>query len=60
MILKNLLKCLTTFVPADVGKPLRSKIFDIIYPILVFIDVTETERIQILTNYYIKFASTEA
>lgn len=35
MILKNLLKCLTGFVPSDVGKPLRSKMFGIIYQQLV-------------------------
>ena len=60
MILRNLLKCLTSFVPSDVGKPLRSKIFEIIYQNLVIIDVSETERIQILSDCYIKFASTEA
>ena len=59
MILKNLLKCLNSFVPSDVGKPLRSKMFGIIYQQLINIDVTKTERIQILSDCYIKFANTE-
>lgn len=59
MILKNLLKCLTGFVPSDVGKPLRSKMFDIIYQKLVDIDAANTERTQILSDCYIKYANTE-
>lgn len=60
MILKNLLKCLTSFVPSDVGKPLRSKMFGIIYQKLVDIDAANTERTQILSDCYIKYANTEA